>query len=61
MALKGKLSSFLKNIFSTFYFSDKLVLFSSPGRSPGIAIVLPPALVSALALASALAMLKFLR
>ena len=31
------------------------LLFSSPGRSPGRAIVLPPASASALALASALA------
>ena len=31
------------------------MIFSSPGRSPGRAIVLPPASLSALALASALA------
>ena len=32
-----------------------MCVFSSPGQSPGRAIVLPPALASALALAAALA------
>ena len=35
-------------------------IFSSPGRSPGRAIVLPPALVLVLALAAALALAKSL-
>ena len=34
-------------------YSEKLRIFSSPERSPGRAIVLPPALASALALAAA--------
>ena len=38
--------------------SIECYLFSSPGQSPGRAIVLPPALASAWALVSALALAK---
>ena len=37
------------------FFSDKILIFSSPGRSPGRAIVLPPASASAFAAALTLA------
>ena len=39
-------------------YSEKFRIFSSPERSPGRAIVLPPALASALALAAASALAK---
>ena len=38
-----------------------MIIFSSPGRSPGRAIVLPPASASALAAASASALAKSLK
>ena len=57
LVLKASKIEFAYSIFSSFNFAGinfVVSIFSSPGRSPGRAIVLPPAsaLVSALALAN---------